>query len=96
VRFARAAPNSNIQVEDRRVAWSLEFPPSWGMACPVLNHECMLNPAVVEFSKAKAERSDFWVHILNDEQLRNCDDLEKLVIGCEIIVALDAVDLLAA
>ena len=56
----------------------------------------MLNPAVIESSKAKAEPADFWVRILNDEQLRDCDDLEKLVIGCEIIAALDAVNLLAA
>ena len=62
----------------------------------MLNHGFMLNPAVIEFSMAKAEPSDFWARLLNDEQLRDCDDLEKLVIGCEIIAALDAVDLLAA
>ena len=62
----------------------------------MLNHGFMLNPAVIEFSGAKAEPSDFWVRLLNDEQLREFDDLEKLVIGCEIIAALDAVDLLAA
>ena len=45
---------------------------------------------------AKAEPSDFWVRLLNNEQLRDCNDLEKLVIGCEIIAALDAADLLAA
>jgi hypothetical protein len=55
----------------------------------------MLNPAVVE-SKAKTSPTGFWIRLLNDEQLQDCDDLQKLVIGCEIIAALDAVDLLAA
>ena len=31
-----------------------------------------------------------------DEELGDCDDLQKLLVGCEIIAALDAVDLLAA
>ncbi len=39
---------------------------------------------------------DFWLRLLNDETLSACDDLEKIVIGCEIIAALDAVELLAA
>ena len=56
----------------------------------------MLNPAVVEFPNPKPHRADFWRHLVNDEALQNCDDLEKLVIGCEIIAALDAVALLAA
>jgi hypothetical protein len=66
------------------------------MACPLLKHGFMLNPAVVESSKAKTAEMSFWFRILNDEQLQDCDDLQKLVIGCEIIAALDAVDLLAA
>jgi hypothetical protein len=56
----------------------------------------MLNPAIIDFPRAKPSTSDFWLRIVNDEQLRDCDDLEKLVIGCEIIAALDAVDLIAA
>lgn len=56
----------------------------------------MINPAIVELAKPAIARSDFWLHLLTDEQLRDCDDLKKLVIGCEIIAALDAVDLLAA
>ena len=39
---------------------------------------------------------DFWARILTDKNLDDCGDLEKLIIGCEIIAALDAVDLLAA
>jgi hypothetical protein len=40
--------------------------------------------------------SRFWKRILNDEKLRECDNLEKLLAGCEIIAALDGRDLLAA
>jgi hypothetical protein len=56
----------------------------------------MLNPAVIDFAKAHDTASNFWMRILNNEELQNSDDLEKLVVGCEIIAALDAVDLLAA
>ena len=56
----------------------------------------MLNPAIVERPKSNVISSDFWLRLLNDEQLSDFDDLEKLVLGCEIIAALDAVDLLAA
>jgi hypothetical protein len=56
----------------------------------------MLNPTLVHFPNPKSAETDFWSRILNDEQLQNCDDLEKLVIGCEIIAALDAVELLVA
>ncbi|HEY2125436.1 MAG TPA: hypothetical protein VGG94_08245 [Chthoniobacterales bacterium] len=38
----------------------------------------------------------FWERIINDDQLEGCDDLEKLLAGCEIIAALDRVDLLDA
>jgi hypothetical protein len=56
----------------------------------------MLNPAVVDRLNTKPDYAEFWLRLLNDATLQNCDDLEKLVIGCEIIAALDAVDLLAA
>jgi hypothetical protein len=39
---------------------------------------------------------NFWERILNDDQLNNCNDLEKLLVGCEIIAVLDEADLLAA
>jgi hypothetical protein len=42
------------------------------------------------------QATDFWRRILSDEQLRDCDDLQKLLVGCEIIAAVDSVDLLAA
>jgi hypothetical protein len=56
----------------------------------------MLNPAIVEPAKSNIESGDFWLRLLNDEQLREFGDLEKLLLGCEIIAALDTVDLLAA
>jgi hypothetical protein len=66
------------------------------LARSVLKERAMLNPALIDCAKTRSSASDFWLRIVNDEQLRDCDDLEKLVIGCEIIAALDAVDLLAA
>ena len=56
----------------------------------------MLNPAVIESHAARSTAEDFWFRLLTDEALSGCNDLEKLLIGCEIIAALDAVDLLAA
>jgi hypothetical protein len=56
----------------------------------------MLNPAVVEPIRSNIVSGDFWMRLLNDEQLRDLGDLEKLLLGCEIIAALDAEDLLAA
>ena len=38
----------------------------------------------------------FWERIVNDEELRHRPNLEKLLTGCEIIVALDGIDLIAA
>jgi hypothetical protein len=56
----------------------------------------MLNPATVGPVTSNIISGDFWLRFLNDEQLSACNDLEKLVIGCEIIAALDTVDRLAA
>jgi hypothetical protein len=56
----------------------------------------MLNPAIVVRAKSTSISGDFWLRLLNNEQLSAYDDLEKLVIGCEIIAALDIVDLIAA
>jgi hypothetical protein len=58
--------------------------------------EFMLNPAVIDSAKAQAASSNFWSDLLNNEELQHFGDLEKLLVGCEIIAALDAVDLLAA
>jgi hypothetical protein len=56
----------------------------------------MLNPAVIESQATRSGAENFWSRILTDEELGNCDNLQKLLVGCEIIAALDAVDLLAA
>jgi hypothetical protein len=60
----------------------------------------MLNPATLLKTKATPANvenfENFWTRILGDEMLRDCDDLQKLVVGCEIIAALDGCDLLAA
>jgi hypothetical protein len=56
----------------------------------------MLNPAVIDSTRANIPAANFWLRILNDEELGHCGDLQKLLVGCEIIAALDAVDLLAA
>ena len=36
----------------------------------------------------------FWERFVEKEELQGCDALEKLLAGCEIIAALDCVDLL--
>ena len=57
----------------------------------------MLVPqSFMELNAGKTPATDFWLRIVRDEELSHCDDLQKLLIGCEIIAALDGVDLLAA
>ena len=56
----------------------------------------MLNPAILESVSANKVAGDFWLRLLHDPALTACDDLEKLLIGCELIAAVDAVELLAA
>ena len=68
-----------------------------GVARALLKKSTMLIPASpIESSETKPRRTDFWLRLLQDEELRDCDNLQKLLIGCEIIAALDGVDLLAA
>ena len=40
--------------------------------------------------------ASFWPRILTDDELCDCNGLEKLLIGCELIAALDGAQLLAA
>jgi hypothetical protein len=40
--------------------------------------------------------ASFWQRFINDCALQGCDDLEKLVAGCELIAAVDDLDLLEA
>ncbi len=56
----------------------------------------MLNPAAIDFVTFHLSEPDFWVRLLRDDRLRDCDDLEKLLVGCEIIAALDAAGMLAS
>lgn len=57
----------------------------------------MLMPATfIESNEIEFLPANFWSRILRDDELRNCDNLQKLLVGCEIIAALDGVDLLAA
>jgi hypothetical protein len=47
------------------------------------------------FSRSRrAETHAFWERFVEKEELQGCDALEKLLAGCEIIAALDCVDLL--
>jgi hypothetical protein len=75
--------------------WSLGFP-SKAVARALLKGGFMINPAVVEPTKSSEVAEGFWLRLFNLEELRDCNDLEKIVIGCELIAALDAVELLAA
>ena len=57
----------------------------------------MLIPTIlIESNEGRNTEADFWLRILRDKELRGCDNLQKLLAGCEIIAALDGVDLLAA
>jgi hypothetical protein len=47
-------------------------------------------------SNFRAVTPNFWEGFLNDDALKRCSDLEKLVAGCEMIAALDGVELLRA
>ena len=40
--------------------------------------------------------ANFWEEFLKDDQLAGCNDLEKLIAGCEVIAALDQIDELLA
>jgi hypothetical protein len=57
-----------------------------------------MNPTANSFDQIdfRTTTPNFWERILSDEQLRNCNNLEKLLAGCEIIAVLDGADLLAA
>jgi len=47
-------------------------------------------------SSLRAITPNFWERLANDEQLQDCSALEKLVAGCELIAALDQIELLRA
>ncbi|HSH39408.1 MAG TPA: hypothetical protein VK993_11540 [Chthoniobacterales bacterium] len=55
----------------------------------------MINPTLLA-NTTENSSIGFWQRILNDGALENCADLEKILAGCEFIVALDDLELLAA
>jgi WD40 repeat protein len=75
------------------LGWDFRRQAAWHVRCL---KAVMLNPAIVRPANSNIISGDFWLRLLSDEQLRDFDDLEKLVLGCEIIAALDTGDLLAA
>ncbi len=54
----------------------------------------MINPTL--HNNSVTTTVAFWQRIINDGALQGCNDLEKLVAGCEVIAALDDLELLAA
>ena len=65
------------------------------MAWLLLNNSFVINPTLLTNSTETSSIA-FWQRILNDGALENCADLEKLLAGCEIIAAVDDLELLAA
>ena len=80
-------PNFHLQLANRK---------RFGTA--IAKFRLLMNPTNVDFDqvKASAARSSLWERILNAEELSDCNNLEKLLAGCEIIAVLDGRDLLAA
>ena len=67
------------------------------MARPVLNIHPMNHPVdLFGESEFHVVTPTLWKRILDHEELRGRDNLEKLLAGCEIIAVLDGRDLLAA
>ena len=100
---ALRARNPKAQIPGSKVAmppvgfWCLGFGISAaGGGTSAAKEVEMLNPAVIESHTTRSGAENFWSRILTDEELGDCDNLQKLLVGCEIIAALDAVDLLAA
>jgi hypothetical protein len=71
--------------------------------CPAAVAYTLLNPLRMNapldlfgHSSLRAIAPNFWERLANDEQLQDCSALEKLVAGCELIAALDQIELLLA
>ncbi len=54
----------------------------------------VINP-ISRHLNTRSETS-FWTRLLSNDNLESCENLEKLLVGCEIIAVLDDLDLLAA
>ncbi len=72
-------------LRDRRAAVAQRLLNQSSVIKPTLASNCTENSGI-----------NFWQRLVNDGALENCADLEKLLAGCEIIAALDDLDLLAA
>ena len=62
----------------------------------LLNYSSVINPTQFTDVAGNNTGVNFWQRILNDGALEDCGALEKLLAGCEIIAAVDDLDLLAA
>lgn len=56
----------------------------------------MTLPLAAAASDSSVKIISFWERLLNNQELRDCAPLEKLLVGCELIAALDDGELLAA
>ncbi len=66
------------------------------MAHVLLNTASVINPTQFTATAGNSTGVNFWQRIVNDGALEDCDALEKLLAGCEIIAAVDDLELLAA
>jgi hypothetical protein len=66
------------------------------LARAVLNEKRVDHRCVLTETPVREKQPGFWEQLLVDPSFDGLTDLEKLVAGCEIIVALDDLDLLAA
>ena len=90
-------PNPRLQNTEWNLGFEIGVPPSGGVARAVLKKSaCSFRRALSNQRRPNFSATDFWLRLLQDEELRDCDNLQKLLVGCEIIAALDGVDLLAA
>jgi hypothetical protein len=64
------------------------------LARAVLNEKGVDNRCALANPLIRSEPPGFWEQLLTDHSLDGLPDLEKLLAGCEIIVALDDLDLL--
>ena len=62
----------------------------------MLNEKSVDKRSVLVENPVRQKHPGFWEQLLCDHSLDGLTDLEKLVAGCEIIAALDELDLLAA
>jgi hypothetical protein len=77
-------------------AWNLRFPAKHGGMSFAKSAHMIPTTDFFGQSQFRTAAPGFWERIINDEALNHCDSLEKLLAGCELIAAVDHVDLLLA